>query len=128
MYTSEMAVKEINQYYVRRGGRTPAIKNYANIGSFADQMKKAMASGRIAEPVQTQKSTSVSQEEKASSKEDTKQTDKDYCCDTCRKTSQLTMQLWRSLYLSNGLGSFSTGTGALSAYQNLKNVLGSGIL
>lgn len=128
MYTSEMAVKEINQYYARRGSRAPSIKNFANIGGFADQMKRAMASGAVTRTEQTQKNTSVSQEASSASKEDAKQKDKDFCCDTCLETSQLAMQLWRRLYLQNGLGSFSTGAGALTAYQNLKNVLGSGIL
>lgn len=135
MYANEIAVKEINQYYARRGGRTTSIKNYANVGSFADQMKRAMAFGQIPSPIQTQKKASAAQEETSTanketsaSKEDTKQTDKNYCCDACRQTSQLTMQLWRNLYLQNGLGSFSTGAGALTAYQSLKNALGSSLL
>ena len=135
MYMNEMAIKEINQYYARRGGRTTSIKNYANVGSFADQMKRAMASGQITATAQTQKKASVAQDETSaanketsSATEDTKLTDKDYCCDTCRQTSQLTMQLWRSLYLQSGLGSFSTGAGALAAYQSLKNALGSSLL
>ena len=135
MYTNEMAIKEVNQYYARRGGRTTSIKNYANVGSFADQMKRAIASGQITAPTQTQKpltmakedTSSVNQETSAAT-EDTKQTDKNYCCDTCRQTSQLTMQLWRSLYLQSGLGIFSTGAGALTDYQSLKNALDSSLL
>ena len=124
MDPNEMAVKEINQYYVRRGGRSPLIKNYANTGDFAARMRKAMAAATAQTPQDVsdlrkdtsgvQEGASGTQGGSSVSGEDAGQTGKDFCCDTCLKTSQLTMQLWRSLYLRSALGGFSAGTGSLA--------------
>lgn len=119
MDSNEMAVKEINQYYVRRGGRSPLIKNYANTGDFAARMKKTMAAGRTAATAQTPQDVSDLQKDatgvqKGTSGEDAGQADKDFCCDTCLQTSQLTMQLWRNLYLRSALGGYSAGAGSLA--------------
>ena len=119
MDSNEMAVKEINQYYVRRGGRSPLIKNYANTGDFAARMKKTMAAGRTAATAQTPQDVSDLQKDatgvqKGTSGEDAGRADKDFCCDTCLQTSQLTMQLWRNLYLRSALGGYSAGAGSLA--------------
>lgn len=123
MIVSEAIVKEVNQYYARKEGRRTA-----NIPSFANFMKKAAGSGKAAPKTvdKTASDTGAQNTAKSGEASPAQTGNANSCCEQCRLTSQLMVQMMsRSLYNQSGLGYYPMGSGALSAYQNMMNLLGS---
>lgn len=125
---SDPKIQEINQYYARRGGtRTASIRNFANVGSFSKHIQKATAQNTLRQ----QKEISENENQQDTSSRSVAENG-NACCENCRLTSQLALQLMsRNLYLQNGMGYSSLGTGSfgsLSSWQNMLNALGSGSL
>ena len=122
MIVNEAMVKEVNQYYARRGG-----KRAVNFTSFANYIQKAAfrnsAAAKTAEqPEANADKLSADRTKESSPSQSGNSTS---CCEQCRLTSQLMVQMMsRSLYSQSGLGYSPAGTGALSAYRNMMNLLG----
>lgn len=122
MIVSEAIVKEVNQYYARRGGRRAV-----NTATFANFMQKAsLSETRAAKSTEQAESESEAHNtEKSAGTSPFRSKSADTCCEQCRLTSQLMVQLMsRSLYSQSGLGYTPVGTGALNAYQNMIHILG----
>lgn len=122
MIVSEAIVKEVNQYYARRGGRRSV-----NTTTFSNFLRNAsLSETRAAKSTERAEAESeVQNTEKSAGASPSRSKSTDTCCEQCRLTGQLMLQLMsRSLYSQSGLGYTPVGTGALNAYQNMINILG----
>lgn len=122
MIVSEAIVKEVNQYYARRGGRRSV-----NTTTFSNFLRNAsLSETRAAKSTErAEAETEAQNTEKSAEASPSRSKNADTCCEQCRLTGQLMLQLMsRSLYSQSGLGYTPVGTGALNAYQNMINILG----
>ncbi|MCI8288117.1 MAG: hypothetical protein HFH89_10750 [Lachnospiraceae bacterium] len=119
MFVNEAMVKEVNQYYTRRGG-----KRAVNATNFANYMQKASFRNASASKAAEQPDTPQPAERTKESAQ-SQSGNGISCCEQCRLTSQLMVQMIsRSLYSQSGLGYSPSAAGALSTYRNMMNLFG----
>lgn len=122
MYINELGVQEVNNYYARKR----SVNLSPNACSFAERLQKAAENSRVEESTKIDASDAS---DPAVSEET--------CCEKCalnNKLAALNVQLMKqmmsqSIYSQGGLGllPMGTGTGALSAYQTMMKLFGSGL-
>ncbi len=120
MYISELAVKEINAYYARRGGRRTAV-----VKNFACYMEKAAQTERTGGSKESARPAEDASKEKANVSSSSSAENAASCCEKCRLTDQLILRMMNlytqsgSLYSGAGPGYSASTAKALAAYRSL---------